>query len=46
MRRAFAAVVFAALATQAQNQAQAEPLTLRYGQSYSTLRSIFALPIE
>ena len=45
MRRAFVALVFAVLATQAQNQAQAEPLTLRYGQSYSTLRSIFALPI-
>lgn len=45
MWRAFMALVFAALATQAQNQARAEPLTLRYGQSYSTLRSIFALPI-
>jgi NitT/TauT family transport system substrate-binding protein len=39
---ALAALVLAAvLAT----QASAETLTLRYGQSYSTLRSIFALPI-
>jgi ABC-type nitrate/sulfonate/bicarbonate transport system substrate-binding protein len=46
MRRAVLALTFAAaLGVQAQNQAQAEPLTLRYGQSYSTLRSIFALPI-
>jgi ABC-type nitrate/sulfonate/bicarbonate transport system substrate-binding protein len=46
MRRAVLALMFAAtLGAQVQNQAQAEPLTLRYGQSYSTLRSIFALPI-
>jgi ABC-type nitrate/sulfonate/bicarbonate transport system substrate-binding protein len=46
MRRALLAFAFAAaFAAQAQNQAQAEPLTIRYGQSYSTLRSIFALPI-
>jgi ABC-type nitrate/sulfonate/bicarbonate transport system substrate-binding protein len=46
IRRALVALAFAAVfAAQAQNQAQAEPLTLRYGQSYSTLRSIFALPI-
>jgi ABC-type nitrate/sulfonate/bicarbonate transport system substrate-binding protein len=46
MRRAVLALTFAtALGAQAHNQAQAEPLTLRYGQSYSTLRSIFALPI-
>lgn len=42
MRRAFAALILAAaLAT----PADAQPLTLRYGQSYSTLRSIFSLPI-
>ena len=41
MRRTFAAFVFAALAT----QAGAEPFILRYGQSYSTVRSIFALPV-
>lgn len=40
-----ASVFAAAFATQAQTQAKAEPLTLRYGQSYSTIRSIFALPI-
>jgi NitT/TauT family transport system substrate-binding protein len=43
---ALAALVFAAaFATQVQTQAKAESLTLRYGQSYSTIRSIFALPI-
>jgi ABC-type nitrate/sulfonate/bicarbonate transport system substrate-binding protein len=46
MRRAVVTLVLAAaFATQTQTQAKAEPLTLRYGQSYSTLRSIFALPI-
>jgi ABC-type nitrate/sulfonate/bicarbonate transport system substrate-binding protein len=35
---AFLAAVFAA-------HASAEPLTLRYGQAYSTLRSIYSLPI-
>lgn len=42
MRRAFAGVLLAALIA---GQAGAETLTLRYGQSYSTIRSIFALPI-
>ena len=42
MRRALVALAFAAaLGT----WAEAEPLKLRYGQSYSTLRSIFALPV-
>jgi ABC-type nitrate/sulfonate/bicarbonate transport system substrate-binding protein len=41
MRVAIAALVLAALGT----RAGAEPLTLRYGQSYSTIRSIYALPI-
>lgn len=42
MRRAVLAL---ALAATLGAQADAEPLTLRYGQSYSTLHSIFALPI-
>lgn len=42
MRRAFAGLLLAALFA---GQAGAETLTLRYGQSYSTIRSIFALPI-
>lgn len=42
MRRIALALIFAAVFAA---QAGAEPLTLRYGQSYSTLRSIFALPI-
>jgi ABC-type nitrate/sulfonate/bicarbonate transport system substrate-binding protein len=41
MRRIVVALAFAALGA----QAGAEPLTLRYGQSYSTIRSIYALPI-
>lgn len=41
-RRLALALVFAALFS---TQAGAETLTLRYGQSYSTLRSIFALPV-
>jgi NitT/TauT family transport system substrate-binding protein len=39
------AVAALGLAVVLATQAGAEPLTLRYGQSYSTLRSIFALPI-
>jgi ABC-type nitrate/sulfonate/bicarbonate transport system substrate-binding protein len=42
MRSLFAALVLASLWLGA---VRAEPLTLRYGQSYSTLHSIFALPI-
>ncbi len=42
MRRAVLTLLLAAVFGA---QAQAEPLKLRYGQSYSTLRSIFALPI-
>jgi ABC-type nitrate/sulfonate/bicarbonate transport system substrate-binding protein len=42
MRRAIVALAFAAVLAA---QAGAAPLTLRYGQSYSTIRSIYALPI-
>lgn len=42
MRRALLALILVAACW---TQAGAEPHTLRYGQSYSTLRSIFALPI-
>jgi ABC-type nitrate/sulfonate/bicarbonate transport system substrate-binding protein len=41
MKRWLVAVCAVVLAT----QAQAEPIKLRYGESYSTLRSIFSLPI-
>jgi ABC-type nitrate/sulfonate/bicarbonate transport system substrate-binding protein len=45
MTSARASIVGAVLAFALVAQAGAEPLRLRYGQAYSTLRSIFSLPI-
>jgi ABC-type nitrate/sulfonate/bicarbonate transport system substrate-binding protein len=45
MTRLLALMVGAVLAASIATQAQAELIRLRYGESYSTLRSIFSLPI-